>query len=147
MSLLRVEREPRTQRMADLANENARLHLIQPTTWLYSFRFFSWLGLQPISSLQLKPPCPCLHMMFTYNKFFTVFTFNPFLRKYLLYTVLCIPLPPPTNGGISYSNMALGENTVATYNCDTGYTLNEDITRTCQANKTWSGNAPNCQRK
>ncbi len=32
MSLLRVEGEPRTQRMADLANEKARLHLIQPTT-------------------------------------------------------------------------------------------------------------------
>ncbi len=32
MSLLRVEREPRTQRMADLSNEKARLHLIQPTT-------------------------------------------------------------------------------------------------------------------
>ncbi len=28
----RVEREPRTQRMADLANEKPRLHLIQPTT-------------------------------------------------------------------------------------------------------------------
>ncbi len=84
MSLLRVEREPRTQRMADLANEKARLHRIQPITWLdCSFRFFLWLGLQPISSLQLKPPFPCLHMLrklevWTSHAQFHLFILSPY---------------------------------------------------------------------
>ena len=64
--------------------------------------------------------------------------------------ITCSDLPLPTNGDIDYSAGSPDSrpvDTVATYTCDTGYTLNEDITRTCQANKTWSGNAPNCQRK
>ncbi|XP_064386228.1 complement receptor type 1-like isoform X2 [Halichondria panicea] len=63
----------------------------------------------------------------------------------LVVSLTCMSLPPPTNGGISYSNMTLGENTVATYTCDTGYTLNGGSTRTCESDGMWSGLAPVCQ--
>ena len=35
--------------------------------------------------------------------------------------------------------------TVATYTCDTGYTLNGGTTRTCGSDGVWSGSAPVCQ--
>ncbi|XP_064386213.1 sushi, von Willebrand factor type A, EGF and pentraxin domain-containing protein 1-like [Halichondria panicea] len=66
------------------------------------------------------------------------------------------PTEPPTtcpgltvpNGMISY-NMAttspIPVDTVATYTCDTGYTLNGVSTRTCRSNGTWSGSASICQ--
>ncbi len=38
-------------------------------------------------------------------------------------------------------------NTVATFTCDTGYTLNGGITRTCGSDGVWSGSTPVCQRK
>ena len=49
-----------------------------------------------------------------------------------------------TNGTISYSD-SLGVDSVATHSCDTNYTLNGDITRTCQNDGTWSGLAPTCE--
>ena len=33
----------------------------------------------------------------------------------------------------------------AVYTCNTGYNLTGDMTRTCQANGTWSGIAPTCE--
>ncbi len=33
----------------------------------------------------------------------------------------------------------------ATYTCNTGYNLTCGVTRTCQANGTWSGTAPTCE--
>ena len=35
----------------------------------------------------------------------------------------------------------------ATYNCNNGYNLTGDMTRTCQANGTWSGTAPTCESR
>ena len=35
-------------------------------------------------------------------------------------------------------------NSVATYSCNTGYTLTGDATRTCQGDGTWSGIIPLC---
>ena len=66
---------------------------------------------------------------------------------YHLLTVVCLFLPTPTNGVIFYSDTILGDGTVATYTCDTGYTLNGGSTRTCGSNGMWSGFAPSCQRK
>ncbi len=37
--------------------------------------------------------------------------------------------------------------TVATYTCVTGYTLNGGNTRTCGSDGMWSGSSPVCQRK
>ncbi|XP_064386107.1 E-selectin-like [Halichondria panicea] len=59
--------------------------------------------------------------------------------------VVCLFLPTPTNGVIFYSDTILGDGTVATYTCDTGYTLNGGSTRTCGSNGMWSGFAPSCQ--
>ena len=35
----------------------------------------------------------------------------------------------------------------ATYTCNTGYTLNGNNTRTCQASGTWTGSDPTCNRE
>ncbi len=63
----------------------------------------------------------------------------------------CPDLTVPANGMISY-NMGTASprpvNTVATYTCDTGYTLTGGITtRTCESDGVWSGSTPTCQRK
>ena len=59
-------------------------------------------------------------------------------------TVVC-PSLSLTNGMISYSDPTLGVGSVVTYSCDTGYTLNGVMTRTCQSGGTWSGSAPTCE--
>ncbi len=62
----------------------------------------------------------------------------------------CSDLIALTNGMISY-NMGTASlrpvNTVTTYTCNPGYTLNGDTTRTCESNGVWSGSYPVCQRK
>ncbi len=64
----------------------------------------------------------------------------------------CSDLTVPTNGMIGY-NMATSPrpvNTVATYTCVTGYTLQTyggNTTRTCGSDGVWSGSAVACYRK
>ncbi len=64
---------------------------------------------------------------------------------------ICFDLPLLTNGMISYFGTGSSNNrpvgTMATYTCDTGYTLNGGTTRICESNGMWSGSAPVCQRK
>ena len=43
---------------------------------------------------------------------------------------------------ITYSDPTLGEGTVATYTCNSLYTLNGDSTRTCGSDGSWSGSTP-----
>ncbi|XP_064386974.1 sushi, von Willebrand factor type A, EGF and pentraxin domain-containing protein 1-like [Halichondria panicea] len=60
----------------------------------------------------------------------------------------CSDLIAPTNGMISYNIGTVNlrpVDTVATYTCVTGYTLNGDITRTCDSDGMWSGSATTCQ--
>ena len=62
----------------------------------------------------------------------------------------CPDLIAQTNGMIGYNMGTAGLRpvaTVATYTCDTGYTLNGGTTRTCGSDGVWSGFAPSCQRK
>ena len=63
----------------------------------------------------------------------------------------CSDLTVPANGMISYNMGTVSlrpVNTVATYTCDPGYTLNGSTsTRTCGSDGLWSGSAPTCQRK
>ena len=62
----------------------------------------------------------------------------------------CSDLTKPTNGMIAYNietNSLRPVDTVATYTCDTGYTLNGDTTRACESGGMWSGSAPVCQCK
>ena len=60
----------------------------------------------------------------------------------------CSNLTNPTNGTIGY-NMGTASHrpvgTVATYTCDTGYTLNGGTTRACVNGWIWSGSAVNCE--
>ncbi len=62
----------------------------------------------------------------------------------------CSDLTVPANGMIGY-NMGTASlrpvGTVATYTCNTGYTLNGGTTRTCGSDGVWSGSAPTCQGK
>ena len=71
-------------------------------------------------------------------------------------TVNTGPTEPPTtcpiltalsNGMISYNMGTILVDTVATYTCDTGYTLNGGSTRTCGSDGVWSGSDPTCQGK
>ena len=55
----------------------------------------------------------------------------------------CGSLTDPANGQVSHtSGTTFGQ--TATYNCNTGYNLVGDSTRTCQAVGVWSGSAPTC---
>ena len=56
----------------------------------------------------------------------------------------CGFLSDPENGIVDASNTTFMN--TATYTCNTGYNLTGDTTRTCQANRTWSGTAA-CTRK
>ena len=60
----------------------------------------------------------------------------------VLSLVDCGALGSPDNGMVDVSETVL--NSVATYSCNTGYTLTGDATRTCQGNSTWSGAIPTC---
>ena len=48
----------------------------------------------------------------------------------------------PTNGERALSNTTY--NSVVTYTCDVGYTLQGSDSRTCQSNGQWSGSVPQC---
>ncbi len=68
--------------------------------------------------------------------------------------ITCSDLPTPTFGDIDYGGAGSTDNrpvgTVATYTCNTGYTLSGGITitRTCGSDDgVWSGSDPVCQRK
>ncbi len=70
-----------------------------------------------------------------------------------------IQCPPPNNGSSSYYGNAvdvIGSQErpeyvyldMVEYHCDPGHhTDTENVTRTCQANKTWSGMPLNCIRE
>ena len=50
----------------------------------------------------------------------------------------------PTNGQRSLSSATY--NSVVTYTCDVGYTLQGSNSRTCQSDGQWSESVPQCQR-
>lgn len=56
--------------------------------------------------------------------------------------VRCSAPRAPANGQVITSGTAVGS--VATYSCNTGYTLIGSSTQTCQSNAQWSGDAPSC---
>ena len=58
--------------------------------------------------------------------------------------IACTSLFSPPHGNVVVDGSGVG--TVATYSCDTGYTLEGESTRTCQnsADPTWSGSPPTC---
>ena len=57
----------------------------------------------------------------------------------------CGALTDPADGTVEYN--PIGDTTyqsVATFTCDTGFTLSLPITRTCQDDMTWSNISPAC---
>ena len=54
----------------------------------------------------------------------------------------CPTLPPIDNGDVVVSGLSTGD--TATYTCNSGYQLEGEPTRTCQANGLWSSTAPIC---
>ena len=68
---------------------------------------------------------------------------------------MCPDLMDPENGRVTYSPdvLALFDfGTVATYQCDSGYAISGEDTRTCEGDGrffmgTWSGVAPTCGSK
>lgn len=54
----------------------------------------------------------------------------------------CDSLDPLSHGSINTDGTTFGA--TATHTCDTGYSLDGDSSRTCQADGSWSGTAPTC---
>ena len=57
----------------------------------------------------------------------------------------CGPLTDPGNGLVMVSTTIFMS--TAAYSCNSGYTLEGDISRTCQFNGSWSGAEPACNRR
>ncbi|WAR08623.1 SVEP1-like protein [Mya arenaria] len=55
----------------------------------------------------------------------------------------CGSLSAPTNGAVDLTDGVLYED-VATFSCNSGFSLTGDVTRICQADTTWSGASPTC---
>ena len=83
-----------------------------------------------------------LPLVLVSQNYFIVFMI-PLLCLYI--AVDCGSLSDPGNGIVDASNTTFMN--TATYTCNTGYNLASDTTRTCQANGTWSGTVPTCDRK
>ncbi len=60
----------------------------------------------------------------------------------------CRSLSKPVNGQIRFEpDGTTVFRSRAVYSCDSGFSLDRDDTRVCQADETWSGSAPKCVRK
>ncbi len=65
-----------------------------------------------------------------------------------LFAPACMPPCPTLNLGtnltVSTSNPSLGVGTKATFNCDSGFSLNGSQLLTCTEKSVWSGKTPSC---
>ena len=57
----------------------------------------------------------------------------------------CGTLDDIDNGGVVMSTSTF--DSTATYTCEEGYDLSDDVERTCQADGSWDGDEPECIRK
>ena len=65
-------------------------------------------------------------------------------NNYYFHAVVdCEPLSAPTNGDVK--DPVTTYQSVATYQCNTGYDLIGESSRTCQADGNWSEQEPICQ--
>ena len=60
--------------------------------------------------------------------------------------VQCPTLVAPSNGGLEIAGAGAYED-VATYSCDTGFSLDGMSQRSCQSDGAWSGSEPTCEGK
>ena len=67
-------------------------------------------------------------------------------KVFLMYIAVDCDNPGiPENGQAQYSTTTY--NSVVTYTCDVGYTLEGSNSRTCQSDGQWNGSVPQCQHK
>ena len=58
---------------------------------------------------------------------------------------ICPPLTDPPNGVVVVNPTPI-EGDVATYSCNSGFTLVGNLERVCQSDRTWSRSVPVCQQ-
>ena len=69
-----------------------------------------------------------------------------FVLHRLFSAAVCCNLDDPDNGQVELSNTTVGS--TANYTCNQDYILsNGNSTRTCEANRQWSGSPPSCECK
>ena len=69
-----------------------------------------------------------------------------FMLKPIFYMSIitdCGELSPPTHGTIQYTDETVYQS-VASYSCDIGYSVEGRSTRICQADASWSHTEPTC---
>ena len=86
----------------------------------------------------------CLTTHYMYG-FFPLIFYLLFYYTTLFPVVNCGNPGTPSNGRRTGSSTTY--NSVVTYTCNTGYTLQGSNRRTCQSNGQWSGSLPRCNRK
>ena len=62
---------------------------------------------------------------------------------YAIAVLNCEILTSPSNGRVVLSERTVGSE--ATYDCNEGFNLEGNETRTCQSDGMWSGNEPTCE--
>ena len=68
------------------------------------------------------------------------------MSSFLFYlAVNCSELEHPRNGKVVYELQERTFRSKAHYTCNDGFDLLGDEYRTCQASRSWSGNAPLCE--
>ena len=65
-----------------------------------------------------------------------------FTTLYIFAVVDCGSIGDPENGEVTFSETTFGS--LATYECDEGFELVGEATRTCEATGEWSGEEPVC---
>ena len=90
--------------------------------------------------LACAQPKYCTHSACTFYVLYVIVTHSTIV----LPDIDCSDPGTPTNGQHSLSSTTY--NSVVTYTCDVGYTLQGANSRTCQSNGQWSGSVPQCQR-
>ncbi len=98
----------------------------------------------------------CIGMLYFKNTYTYIFIYTyTYSQEYLnavnllnRFTATCDDLIL-SNGAVIYSLSTIPrlEGTVASFSCNTGYTLSSTTTRTCQSDRQWSESTPVCSCK
>ena len=95
-----------------------------------------WSGQAPVCNSKL---------LLAISQFVTAWLMKQSTFLFIYIVVSCGDLPNPRFGRVVLTGTTFGS--TATYSCQGGYILVGGLTRTCQANGQWSGQAPVCNSK
>ena len=86
-----------------------------------------------------------LHQLVNVRTSFTTCSdlFDITIKIIITIAVECGPLSSPTNGLVILTGTTFMH--TATYSCNQGHVLEGDDTRTCQFDRAWSGEEPQCE--